>query len=204
MPDPSDPAAATAPGAEPRREPVTVAITRQTRPGDAAVMQAWVHAGVSLAERFPGFLGAGWVRSRDSSPEWHMLYRFSCHDDLDRWERSSERSRWLRSAGDMAEPTRVEHRTGIEGWFDDPGEQSVDDLAPPSPPRWKQAVVIWLAFFPTNLFFTWLLASVTADWLLVLRVLFMTVMLTPVMTYLVLPAMTRALQPWLQRPAPRR
>ena len=25
-------------------------------------MQAWVHAGTSMAELFPGFLGTGWVR----------------------------------------------------------------------------------------------------------------------------------------------
>ena len=98
-------------------------------------MQAWVHAGVRLAERFPGFLGAGRVRPGDSSPDLHMLYRFATAADLGRWEDSRE------------------------------------------------------------------LAPVTAQWLLVLRVLFMTLLLTPLMTYLVLPAMTRALRRWLEPPA---
>jgi uncharacterized protein len=186
--------------------PVTVAITRRVRPEDELLMQAWVHAGTSMAERFPGFLGTGWVRPAADSADWHMLYRFDSPESLQRWERSTERTRWLRSAEDLVEHTRVEHRTGIEGWFDEPRERTVDDLraatgpsTPPAPPRWKQATVIWLAFFPTNLLFTWLLTPHTRSWPLALRVLAMTLLLTPIMTYLVLPQVTRLLQPWLSR-----
>ncbi|HEY7720334.1 MAG TPA: antibiotic biosynthesis monooxygenase [Pedococcus sp.] len=177
--------------------PVTVAITRRVRPEDELLMQAWVHAGTSLAERFPGFLGTGWVRPAAGSEDWHMLYRFDSPASLARWEDSPERTRWLRSAQDLVEHTRVEHRTGIEGWFDEPRERSVSDLAPPAPARWKQAVVIWVAFFPTNLLFTWLLTPLLGHWPLVLRVLVSTLLLTPLMTYLVLPQVTRLLQPWL-------
>ena len=83
---------------------------------------------------------------------------------------------------------------------------AVDELSaaesghrPAAPPRWKQATVIWLAFFPTNLLFTWLLMPVTRSWPLAVRVLAMTLLLTPIMTYLVLPQVTRLLQPWLSR-----
>jgi antibiotic biosynthesis monooxygenase (ABM) superfamily enzyme len=80
---------------------------------------------------------------------------------------------------------------------DEPGTPG--PLGPPAPPRWKQATVIWLAFFPTNLLFTWLLTPHTRSWPLPLRVLSMTLLLTPLMTYLVLPQVTRLLQPWLAR-----
>ena len=192
MPDP----AATVPQ-NPGPHPVTVAITRRVRPEDELLMQAWVHAGTSLAERFPGFLGTGWVRPAADSTDWHMLYRFDSPQSLEHWERSTERTRWLRSAQDLVEHTRVEHRTGIEGWFDEPAERSVSEVPPPAPPRWKQAVVIWVAFFPTNLLFTWLLAPLLGHWPLALRVLVSTLLLTPLMTYLVLPRVTALLQPWL-------
>jgi len=183
-------------------QPVTVAITRRVRPEDDRLMQAWVEAGTSLAQGFPGFMGTGWLRPGPGSREWHMLYRFDSRASLLLWEESRERTMWLRSAQDLVQHTRVEHRTGIEGWFDEPRSRPADDVAepvPPAPPRWKQAVTIWLAFFPTNLLFTWLLLPVTRDWVLPLRVLFMTLLLTPVMTYLVLPQVTRLLQPWLVR-----
>ena len=181
--------------------PVTVAITRRARPEDESLMQAWVYAGTSLAERFPGFLGAGWVRPSAGSSEWHMLYRFDSTGSLLAWEESRERTRWLRTADDLVEHTRVEHRTGIEGWFDEPhpsAPQAADGGSVPAPPpRWKQAVTIWLAFFPTNLLATWALAPVLGHWATPWRVLAMTLLLTPVMTYLVLPTVTRLLQPWL-------
>lgn len=200
MPDP----AATVPQ-NTGPHPVTVAITRRVRPEDELLMQAWVHAGTSLAERFPGFLGTGWVRPAADSADWHMLYRFDSPQSLESWERSTERTRWLRSAQDLVEHTRVEHRTGIEGWFDEPAERSVSEVPPPAPPRWKQAVVIWVAFFPTNLLFTWLLAPLLGHWPLALRVLVSTLLLTPLMTYLVLPRVTALLQPWLLgRPRTRR
>jgi antibiotic biosynthesis monooxygenase (ABM) superfamily enzyme len=69
------------------------------------------------------------------------------------WEESPQRQWWLSSAQGMVEHTRVERRTGIEGWFDPPQEHEVDDLTgpPAPPPRWKQAVIIWLGFFPVSL-----------------------------------------------------
>jgi len=182
--------------------PLTVSITRRVRPADELLMQAWVHAGTSMAERFDGFLGAGWVRSGDE--DWHMLYRFDTRAHLDAWERSSERIRWLRSAADLVEHRRTEYRTGIEGWFDEPDTRTVHDPAESTrptasaPPRWKQATVIWVAFFPTSLALAYLLAPVGGDWPVVLRVLVSTLLATPWMTYLFLTFVTRLFARWLR------
>jgi uncharacterized protein len=185
--------------------PLTVAITRRVRPEDGLLMQAWVHAGTSMAERFDGFLGAGWVRSGEE--DWHMLYRFDSRTHLDAWERSSERMRWLRSAADLVEHRRTEYRTGIEGWFDEPDGRTAPDEAPSeqstratasAPPRWKQATVIWMAFFPTSLALAYLLAPVSGDWPVVPRVLVSTLLATPWMTYLFLPFVTRLFARWLR------
>ena len=151
--------------------PVTVAITRRVRPEDERLMQAWVDAGTGMAARFPGFLGAGWVRPSTGSREWHMLYRFDSRHSLLLWEESRERTQWLRIAADLVQHTRVEHRTGIEGWFDEPQTRSVEEAAPAAPPRWKQAVTIWAAFFPMNVLFTALLAPLVGHWPMPLRVL---------------------------------
>jgi antibiotic biosynthesis monooxygenase (ABM) superfamily enzyme len=176
--------------------PLTVSITRRVAPQDELLMQAWVHAGTSMAERFEGFLGAGWVRS--GSEDWHMLYRFDSREHLDAWERSPERIRWLRSAADLVEHRRTEYRTGIEGWFDEPASSAVHEPGPATPPRWKQASVIWVAFFPTSLALTYLLSPFSAGWPVVLRVLVTTVLATPWMTYVHLPFVTRLFGRWLR------
>lgn len=178
---------------------MTVSITRRVV-ANPAQMLAWVHAGTSLAERFPGFLGTGWVRGSADSADWHMLYRFADAEQLRAWEDSPERTWWLASGSAMVEHTRTERRVGIEGWFDEPSHTEVEGARPlPVPPRWKQAVMIWLAFFPLSVLSGWLLAPLTDGWALPLRVLLSTLIMTPVMTYLALPAMGRLLAPWLHR-----
>ena len=108
----------------------------------------------------------------------------------------------------LVQDTRIEHRTGIEGWFDEPEERDVDDMLtggaeapvpPPAPPRWKQMCVIWLAFFPTSLALGYLFAPFTGDWPAWARVLLSTVVATPLMTYLILPRVTKFFHPWLTR-----
>jgi uncharacterized protein len=185
--------------------PVTVSITRHLDPGHEAEMVSWVRAGMGLADRFPGFLGAGWVRPERDSETWHMLYRFADHASLEAWEQSHERLWWLdASRGLGVVDSRVERRTGIEGWFDEPANRDVRDLRlpPAAPPRWKQATVIWLTFFPLSLLVSWLLGHVAPGIPLVPRVFTTTVLMTPVMTYVALPRMTRALEWWLQGAPP--
>jgi uncharacterized protein len=184
--------------------PVTVSFTRRADPGHAREMAAWVRAGLSMAESFPGFLGGGWVRPRGDADEWHMLCRFADQQALAAWEASPERQWWLRSAQGLAQVTRTERRTGIEGWFDEPvaGESEVSTPSTPgrtAPPRWKQATTIWLVFFPLSLLTTVTLGELLADVPVVARVAITTIVLTPVMTYLVLPWVTARLDPWRDR-----
>ncbi len=143
------------------------------------------------------------MRAGESSDLWYMLYRFRDIPTLEAWEDSPQRSWWLDSGRAFASEVRVERRTGIEGWFDVPASHLLEEgeAARAVPPRWKQAVSIWLGFFPTNLLASWLLGFVPGftEWPLVLRVLLATIALTPVMTYLVLPFVTARLRPWLER-----
>lgn len=205
--------------AEPVAHPITVAIERRIDPSRTVEATSWMQAGTDLAAGFPGFLGSGWVRAGEGSDLWYMLYRFRDIPTLEGWEDSPQRSWWLDSGRAFASEVRIERRTGIEGWFDaplathveprhpghDPAPATgpVQQPIPAAPPRWKQAVTIWLGFFPTNLLASWLLGFVPgfAEWPLIARVLLSTLLLTPVMTYAVLPWVTRMLRPWLQRSA---
>ena len=181
---------------EPRPVPVTVAITRRVDPGRIGDVTRWVQEGVNLANSYEGFLGSGWVRASGDSDEWHMLYRFADARTLEAWEVSDARADWLFEGRELVEVARVEKRTGIEGWFDQP-----QPGVTAAPPRWKQAVTIWLGFFPLNLLFTslvnWFVPGWHQLWPLV-TVLVTTLILTPIMTYLLLPFVTRMLRPWLQ------
>jgi antibiotic biosynthesis monooxygenase (ABM) superfamily enzyme len=179
--------------------PVTVSITRLVQPERIPEVTRWVQSGVNMANRYPGFLGSGWVRSHAASLEWHMLYRFADHEMLATWEFSDERLLWLEEGRDLVVESRVERRTGIEGWFDVPQDAPVDT----APPRWKQAVSIWLGFFPVNLVFTLIVSATVPFWPtfpLVPKVFVTTVVLVPIMTFWVLPYVTKLIRPWLLAP----
>ena len=70
--------------------------------------------------------------------------------------------------------------------------------AAPAPPRWKQACVIFLVFFPLSLLVNWASSQAIADWPLPLRVLVSVLVMTPVMTYAALPWITRRMGWWLR------
>lgn len=177
--------------------PVTVSVTRHVDPAQSNEMLAWVQAGTSLAQSFDGFLGSGWVRPAQGSKEWHMLYRFADAESLARWEASPQRAWWLAAAAGRIEATRVERRTGVEGWFDDPGATDVQHLLK-APPRWKQTVAIFAVFFPLSVVANWVVSHTIVDWPLPLRVLASVLVMTPLMVYVMLPWVTRRLDWWLK------
>ncbi|WP_449372723.1 antibiotic biosynthesis monooxygenase [Arthrobacter psychrolactophilus] len=186
-------------------QPVTVSIARTVQPGYHRQFAAWAQAGQELAREWPGYLGSGWVRTSPESDEWHVMYRFSTEETLRDWDNSHERAWWMGGGDDLMEITRVEHRTGIEGWFDQPGDVSISVPETVVPPRWKQAVGIFLPFFPMSLLSNIVLRPLIHTWPLALQVLLSVAILTPIMTYLMLPLSTRILRPWLQAPRkPRR
>lgn len=190
--------------------PITVSIRREVDPDRIEEVTSWVQTGVNKANRYPGFLGSGWVRAGADSQVWHMLYRFADEDTLVAWEDSAERAAWLATGEGLVLSERSRRRSGIEGWFDEPATGSITvptttgTTSVPvasAPPRWKQAVTIWLGFFPVNLVFTYAVSPVPGwDALPIwLRVLATTLVLTPIMTYWVLPWVTRTLRSWLTR-----
>jgi uncharacterized protein len=185
--------------------PITVTIARRVAPARTQEMVAWMQAGIRLASDFPGFLGAGWVRPAADSDEWHLLYRFDGAGTLHDWDHSQQRAWWLGAGAPFVEETRVERRTGIEGWFDPPHTYDVEEVSGVSTPpaRWRQSITIFILFFPVSLLANWLLAPLVTGWALPLRLLATMVVTVPFMTYVGLPWITRQLEWFLQaRPAP--
>lgn len=183
--------------------PVTVSILRRVRADRLDEVTHWVQDGVNLANKRPGFLGSGWIRAGEGSADWQMLYRFASEESLAAWEDSPERRAWLAHGEPLVERMRVQKTTGIEGWFDEPAvaEDAQPTPVRAAPPRWKQALSIWIGFLPVNLAFT-LLSGLVPGWAEVpvaLRVLITVSVLTPIMAYWVLPFVTRLLAPWLHR-----
>jgi uncharacterized protein len=69
-----------------------------------------------------------------------------------------------------------------------------------APPRWKLAVVVWLAIYPTLTVVLWLAGPAIRDWPVALRTLVVTVSIVPLMVYVLIPGIQRLSASWLRRP----
>lgn len=170
-------------------EPVTLLVARRVRNGRYHDFLAWLHEGEHLATDFAGYLGSGVLAPPPGDDEYQIIFRFSDEQTLAAWEHSASRQAWLERGRDLfAHPH--EHRVrGLDGWFGPAARR---------PPRWKQSIAIWLAFFPVSLSFNALFGEAFDGLPLLAAVLLSTLILTPLMTYLFIPLSTRLLGPWLQ------
>lgn len=168
--------------------PVTLMVARRVADGRYEELIAWLREGEQLATDFPGYLGSGVLAPPPGGHEFQIIFRFTDSATMHAWEHSASRKAWLLRGSDLfANPS--EHRvSGIDGWFASAGQR---------PPRWKQAVAIWLAFFPVSLLFNFVFSPLLGELSLAPRVLLSTLGLTPLMVYIFIPLSTRLLAGWL-------
>jgi antibiotic biosynthesis monooxygenase (ABM) superfamily enzyme len=67
------------------------------------------------------------------------------------------------------------------------------------PPRWKTAVLVWVAIYPSITLVLWLAGPRIQSWPLAVRTLAITAFVVPLMAFLLLPVLQRLLGPWLRR-----
>ncbi|MGL4316476.1 MAG: antibiotic biosynthesis monooxygenase [Pseudomonas sp.] len=169
--------------------PVTMLVARRVPRERFPEFRAWLHEGELLAADFAGYLGSGVLAPPADDDEFQIVFRFADEATLATWEHSASRRTWLqRGSGLFAQPVEQRIR-GLDAWFGN---------AQRRPPRWKQSVAIWLAFFPVSLAFNLLFGGWLGELPLAVRILLSTLALTPLMTYWFIPLSTRLLEPWLQ------
>ena len=174
--------------------PVTAVASRLVKPGSEQQFEEWVSGILAAANAFPGYLGSEVLRpSEHDDNEYKIVFRFDHASNLHAWENSEERHRWLRKSRPLLhEEAKVQVLTGLETWFTLPSKPGE-----PAPPRYKMAIVTWLAVFPVvsvifAFFGQWLNLLPT-----LLRTLVFTLVMVTLMTYVIMPRMTRLFSFWL-------
>jgi antibiotic biosynthesis monooxygenase (ABM) superfamily enzyme len=182
------------PAAVPAPDPVTMMITRHIAPDRYSDFLAWLRQGEILAAGFPGFLGSGVLQPPEGGDQYQIVLRFRDEGCLVRWEKSLPRRMWLERGTQLVRASRVHRVSGMDAWF---------GPARSAPPRWKQAISIWVVYFPTlllvSIIFQKQLAALPIFW----RVLVTTASMTPVLSFVLIPLVTRVLHGWLHPGVPR-
>lgn len=178
-----------------RREdpPVTGVASRRVEPGREEEFEEWISGILDAVKDFPGYLGSDVLRPTSAEDgEYRILYRFDHASNLERWEASDERRRWLDRAEPLVQEQTVRRLTGLETWFTLPSR-----AGEPAPPRYKMVVVTWMAVFPLATVLFMLLQPLLGGAPTVLRTLVFTLIMVTTMTYIVMPRMTRLFSFWL-------
>ena len=174
--------------------PVTAVASRRVKRGREREFEEWVSGILAAANGFPGYLGSEVLRPGDApgDDEYRIVFRFDRKSNLRAWEESEERHRWLREAGPLIHEERVHVLTGLETWFTLPWK-----AGEPSPPRYKMAIVTWLAVFPLITVILVLFGPLLGLLPMLLRTLVLTAVMVSLMTYVIMPRLTRLFSFWL-------
>ncbi len=172
---------------------VTVLVDREVPTAQEAGFLATLEGLLEAFGRFPGTTGS-LVFRREAAGQvtFSVLQRFATEADHDAWLASPAFARWREAvAPPEPAPGHVRRYSGMEAFF-------VSAPAPDAPPRWKMAVVLFLAVMPMSLAMSRWVAPELAHLSLFTGSLLTSVGMVIAMTYAVVPLLTRLFQPWLQ------
>lgn len=177
---------------------VTVVITRRVRPGCEPAYEAWLQRLQAAARGLPGYLGVTTQRPAAAAPrEYVSVIRFATLEDLQAFERSDLRRRFLAEVTDLVEgDARWQQLTGLEFWFTPPPGTVV-----PQPSRVRMALLLMAVVFVLVLVIG---RAVDAAAALLpfavpgpLRLLVTIALEVVLMTWWLMPVLTRRLARWI-------
>jgi len=176
-------------------EAVIRVVRRRAKAGCEEAYEAMIRAMFHEASQFPGYLAAQLIPPDVVGDEYQLIQRFATEQDLERWNRSTERATWherLRSVAEGDPDYRV--LTGLDAWF---GPDVIPATA--HPPRWRMTVVSWLGIFPTVTLLLWGVSPVLASLPFLIRTAIFTMLVAIAMSYLVMPRVSRWMSWWLRK-----
>ena len=174
--------------------PVTVRVTQKVKADHLPAIEDKLGATLALAAEADGFLGANVIKLRGSDGDrLDVLIRFASLAQLDSWRKGDQARRAFAEKGvQLVEPVSLVLEEGSVSWSDLPDAKTVT-----MPPKWKMAIITWLAIFPTLTIFLWVTRPLFGPMPLVVRIFFNTIMIAPLMTWVIMPQMTRLFRAWL-------
>lgn len=176
-------------------EPVTIVLSQRIEPQNREAFVALHGDVVDRLSGFPGFLGSELLPPVEGvQDELVIVASFASRPDLDLWLESDSRTEWLDLIGQLIDGERTLNVVGgFGGWF--PSRSS----HPEGPRRWKQAIAVFIALFPTVLVITLVRGALFPNMNVVLAVFVGNVLGILILTYALMPPLTRLLAGWLNR-----
>lgn len=178
--------------------PVTVVVRRTIKNGHEEDYEKWVKDTTADLSKFTGYMDITVIRpqitpaSKDKSKDYVLIIKFDNYKNLDIWEASEERNKWMDRAKDFTEQVTNQRVTGLEYWF--PLPEIPKAMVPK---RWKMATVTIIAIYPSSLIVNYLFNLLPFQFPLLIRSLLVSIVLVSSMTYFIMPFATSIFRVWL-------
>jgi hypothetical protein len=124
---------------------VATAIVTDVKPGMESAYWTWEEKVQSAQAKYPGYGGVYLLPPVPGrKAQWTTLLRFDSPATLENWFVSEERKRLLTEANQFIRATHFQNlKSSFPGWF--PSDQETGQQTP----KWKTAILVLLALYPT-------------------------------------------------------
>ena len=175
-------------------DPVSVAISRQVKPGQVEAFEAWLDEIKAAAAGFHGYAGMDVIRPADAgTPTYIIILRFASYELYSAWHDSPERAEAVERSLDMTTGAPVfEEAHGLEGWFTPPAAPTETAR----PPMYKMTVLTIVGLYPLIVVIGAIVTAATGL-PMALGTLVTVAIVAVVATYWVMPGITRVFRRWL-------
>lgn len=174
----------------------TVLVSHPVNPADEDEFLAWQQRVTDAERQFPGFLGAELFRPVPGvQREWTALYRYDSDEHVNAWLESAERQRLLAEGERFRDFDLRRISSPFGSWFSPPAGDGDGESAGPA--RWKTALSVLVALYPTVVLLTLGISEVWGSAPLWLSLLIGNIMSVSLLTWVVMPIVTRVLRFWL-------
>ncbi len=176
--------------------PATILATAYPAAGKEHQWEQAIGELIRTSLSFPGNLGALVLKPNQTGDRYYrVITKFDSAENMQRWHDSDERRVRVEALRPFeSRPADIHHLTGLETWFE---STTAEGLAVSAPPKYKMAIIVWIAVYATVL----PLIAYLKPWFGALPSWFSSAVLAAIsvamMTWVVLPALTWVFKRWL-------
>ena len=157
---------------------VTEVICRNIAAGHEKDYDDWLERFMISERQFPGYLGTTIIApGGNTSSVRYVINRFSDQASLDVWENSKVA---LSLIDEINKYSTLQRVTGLETWFTLP---QLKNVVAQSPPRWKMAIVVFIAVYAISSLTRSILNPFLGQWPILSNTIIYTAILVVSLTY---------------------
>ncbi|HAS43374.1 MAG TPA: hypothetical protein DCS93_23035 [Microscillaceae bacterium] len=172
----------------------TVVVSHFVKQDKASAFEQALKQVIQKAKAYPGYEGIQIIQGKSKvEQEYVLLIRFDTEANYQTWAASAPRNEWFDELKEyVIRESKIRYQEGIEFWFSMPETPAVT-----APKKWKMAILTWMVIYPLVLTLSTLVGLYLHFLPTFLRVLTVSLILVPLMTYLVMPQVTKTFAFWI-------